>query len=324
MPYTPLTSPNDYNVKSSYFAGKPVAAFDPGKGISDTLRAVRLECQPYGSSTASFDVITTMDHVLGAFWQDEKLSKLTHICLGVWGPGYDGPPDKYIEQFIDHADKLPNLKAFFCGDIGQEDAELSWVQQGNMTEFLNAFPNLEVLVVRGIGFKLDNGLRHTSLKHLCYESTSGLSNRWESPSIVEYLANCSFPQLRHLELWVNSKGAYNDLLAQQAFPNLEYLGVRNAHDIDDFCSHALNNSPQLATLKVLDLSGNTLTDAGATALLKLPELKNMELLDLHHHYVSEELQEKLQSAGISINLGDPQTPDVCSDGELFYYTMVSE
>lgn len=315
MAYTPLTALNDYNSTSNTFAGKPVVVFDPATGITDTLRTIRLEGNPFDDSTPS------MEDVMEAFWKDEKLANVTSICLGVWGEVFDESPDTWIKQFIEHADKLPALRAFFCGDIGQEDAELSWVQQTNLSDFLDAYPNLEVLVVRGVGFELNEAQRHSSLKHLTYETTG---DEWESASIVKTLTTCSFPQLQHLELWINEKGAYDQLLSQQSFTNLQYLGVRNAYELDDFCADTLAGSPQLETLKVLDLSGGTLTDKGAQALLDNPAIKNLELLDLHHHYVTKEMQEKLNALGITVNLAEEQEPDDWGDDELHYYVMVSE
>lgn len=317
MAYTPLTVLNNYNGQSETFAGLKTVNYNPSEGITDTNVTYRLDCDPYGDNEIEFDDLAK------AFFNDPKVSELTTLSLGAWEEEmFDGTPEKPIKTIIENADKLPKLRAFFSADVGQEMSEMTWLNQTSHTELLEAFPNLEILQVRGIGLTLENALRHSSLKHFTYE-TSSYNGEYEDCSIVKTLMTCSFPQLQHLEIWVNEKGGYDEMLSQQMFPNLEYLGVRNAEDLDDFVIDALPNSPQLATLKVLDLSGGTLTDKGGEALLDNPAIKNLELLDLHHHYLSDEMMEKLRGLGIKVNLQEQQVADEY-DGEYYYYTMVSE
>jgi hypothetical protein len=60
-------------------------------------------------------------------------------------------------------------------------------------------------------------------------------------------------------------------------------------------------------LRSLDLSFGTLSDAGAGALLAGQPLTHLEMLDLHHHFVSEPVQSQLRAAlPGSVNLNNWQ------------------
>jgi hypothetical protein len=79
---------------------------------------------------------------------------------------------------------------------------------------------------------------------------------------------------------------------------------------------ALAAAPIVARLEVLDLSMGMLTDAGATALLTGQPLTHLRKLDLHHHFLSEpvmqRLRDELTEAGVEVDLseaGDPEDED---------------
>ncbi|MEZ4460144.1 MAG: BRCT domain-containing protein [bacterium] len=65
----------------------------------------------------------------------------------------------------------------------------------------------------------------------------------------------------------------------------------------------------LDQLKVLDLSMGTLGDEGAKALLENPKITNLDKLDLHYHYISDEMMEKLKGLPIQVDVSDQQDPD---------------
>ena len=54
-----------------------------------------------------------------------------------------------LAPFIEAADRLTGLTALFLGEMTCEENEISWIQQGDVTPLLRAFPRLEVLRVRG-------------------------------------------------------------------------------------------------------------------------------------------------------------------------------
>ena len=74
----------------------------------------------------------------------------------------------------------------------------------------------------------------------------------------------------------------------------------------DFCDMA---SKYIRQITALDLSNGSLTDKGGKLLLeKLPELPNIEILDVHHHYLSNEMMEELQKLSITVNLAEQEKP----------------
>jgi hypothetical protein len=76
---------------------------------------------------------------------------------------------------------------------------------------------------------------------------------------------------------------------------------------------AIADAPVLGRIAILDLSLGTLSDQGAKAILASPYLKQLKLLDLHHHYISEAAQKQLQSIGIHVNLDDPKEAESLDD-----------
>jgi hypothetical protein len=66
-----------------------------------------------------------------------------------------------------------------------------------------------------------------------------------------------------------------------------------------------------------------LDDTGAAALLQCPATRKLEKLDIHHHYCSDEMVQRLQVLGIEVDTGEQQEPDFY-DGEEQRYVAVSE
>jgi hypothetical protein len=58
------------------------------------------------------------------------------------------------------------------------------------------------------------------------------------------------------------------------------------------------------------------------ALLQSPAIARLEKLDLHHHYCSEAMVERLKGLGITVDAGEHQKPD--GDDEDDRYVAVSE
>ena len=65
----------------------------------------------------------------------------------------------------------------------------------------------------------------------------------------------------------------------------------------------------LDRIRVLDLSMGTLSDRGAEALLNNSKIKQLEALDVHHHYMSDAWVEKLKSLPIDVDTSDQQVDD---------------
>ena len=56
---------------------------------------------------------------------------------------------------------------------------------------------------------------------------------------------------------------------------------------------------------------------------RLPEFPNIEKLDLHHHYLSDEMMGKLEQLAIAVDLSEQEEADEW-DGKLWYNAMLTE
>ena len=73
----------------------------------------------------------------------------------------------------------------------------------------------------------------------------------------------------------------------------------------------------------------SLTDKGGELLLtKLPSYPNIEVLDVHYHYMSDEMVRKLEDLNhqhIEVNASEQEKPYTSSyDGEVYYTPMLTE
>jgi hypothetical protein len=149
-------------------------------------------------------------------------------------------------------------------------------------------------------------------------------------SLLDQVCKAELPVIEHLELWLGEDGygwsgsldQLQPLLEGKIFPNLKYLGLRDSEEADRI-AELIGSITLTRSLEVLDLSLGTLSDEGACALANSPQLNQLRLLDLHHHYISKEGQDKLRKLTCNINLDDPQ-PDDEDGGTKYRYVAVSE
>jgi hypothetical protein len=236
--------------------------------------------------------------VFADFLDRTDLDQTTGLVVGAWSFEMDTDSSHVVEALVSASDLLPNLEALFVGDIVSEECEISWIVQSDVTPLLNAYPGLTYLGVRGgNGLEL-SGLRHDRLTALVVES-GGLGGR-----VVRDIVAAQLPALRHLELWLGTPdyggtATVDDLaplLAGDIFPALTYLGLRDS-EIADQIAVAVADAPILKRIEVLDLSLGTLGDEGAAALLSSQVPARLHWLDLHHHFCSDEMVEKLLESG---------------------------
>jgi hypothetical protein len=101
------------------------------------------------------------------------------------------------------------------------------------------------------------------------------------------------------------------------------LGLCDAEIQDQVVAVALK-APLLPQLEVLDFSRGTLSDAGGQTLLEaVDRLKHLKKIDLSHHYLSDDMLEKLKHTGLPFDLSDQNRPEIW-DGEEHRYIAVSE
>jgi hypothetical protein len=326
------------------FGGKPVQDWTEETGIANPERyhyRIRLDYDE-----AEEGVLWT--DRFAAFLADPQIAAVTGLIVGAWEEVATGTPSANIVEALAAArEQLPNLKALFLGDIASEESEISWIQQSDISPVFTAYPHLEHFGVRG-----GNGLRFGALQHAHLKSLIVESGGLPAPALQD-IQGAQLPALEHLELWLGTPEYGGDirisdlapLLAEELFPNLRYLGLRDS-EIADEIAGAIANAPILQRIRVLDLSLGNLSDTGALALLHSPYLTRLEKLDIHHHYMSPEMVSRLtgvQSENIElepalpnsdsplpppgsvieIDVSDPQKEEEYG-GERYRYIAVSE
>jgi Leucine Rich repeat len=304
------------NENAAFFLDRPIADYDPKLGLVDPLNTLYRLRTDYDSDQSLVEMLTD-------FLAQPQVSQIPGIVLGMWD--YEGGSSAEVVECLAAAhDKLPNLKGIFLGDITFDEQEISWIIQSDVSPLLTVYPQLEYLRLRG-GEELSLGeVRHDRLKSLIIE-TGGLP-----ASVVQAVGQAHLPELEHLELWLGSADYGGDatvedlqpILSDHLFPKLQYLGLRDC-EIADAVATAIATAPILQQVKVLDLSLGNLGDVGATALLESPFVAQLTQLDIHHHYISAELVDRLQALGIEVDATDVQEPDEYN-GQEYRYIAVAE
>jgi hypothetical protein len=270
------------------FAGRPVrkvkARMETPTDPAGTAWRVTTD---YDGGSEKFD--RRFDALVNSAWAGEVRA----LVIGEWGESYD--TDAPVEKIVAAADKLPNLTALFLGEMVTEENEVSWIQQTDISPILKAYPRLQVLRVRGSTGLDVTPLRHESLREFAVE-TGGLPS-----GVIRQVGECELPALRHLELWLGTDDYGGDatvedlepVLAGSRWPQLRYLGLRNA-EIADMVAAGLAGAPVVGRIEALDLSLGMLSDVGAAALLAGQPLTHLRRLDLHHHFLSAEMMRRVR------------------------------
>jgi hypothetical protein len=324
------------------FAGLPVKDWEPGMEIVDpsaTLYRVSVSWEEGESGKRWTEKLaeflgfkrrapepaaprpTQLDSLLA----DPAAAQLPGLVIGPWEEVATGTGNhSAVEALIAAREHLPALRALFLGDITQEESEISWIQQSDVTPLLHAYPALEHFCVRGGEGLSFRSLRHERLKSLIVQ-TGGLS-----VEVVREICAAHLPALEHLELWlgVDDYGGNTEIadlepiLSGRLFPKLTYLGLRDSENADAIAA-AVATAPVTERIRLLDLSLGTLGDEGAAALLASPAVARLEKLDIHHHYCSEEVVQRLEALGITVDASERQEPEDY-DGRAHRYVAVSE
>lgn len=265
------------------------------------------------------------------FCETVETHRVRALIVGAWQEAYDSGPTGVIEALVAAKDRFPALRALFVGDMVMEECEISWIQQTDVTPLLAAYPQLEEFGVRGgTGLRFP-ALTHASLRRLTME-TGGLP-----AEVVRGVSASDLPALVHLDLWLGTSDYGGDsevadlegILSGARLPSLRELALRNS-EMQDEVATAVAAAPVVARLEVLDLSMGVLTDDGAAALLAGQPLTHLKKLDLHHHYLSEPVQERLrqslETAGVEVDLdrADADEDEDEDDGTVWRYVSVGE
>jgi uncharacterized protein (TIGR02996 family) len=289
----------------------------------EQLPAVAYRIEEAGYGEEGYGTIANLQ----AFLAEPGVGLVQALVVGsCWGFEYSSESSaEVVQTLIAARDRLTNLRSLFLGDILRRENEISWIRHSDITGLFDAFPDLEHFRVRGGDGLVLRELRHDNLKSLVFEA-SNLSR-----TVVHAVGASKLPSLEHLELWLGTDeyGAdttpddLDGILQGKHLPSLRYLGLRNSEIIDDI-PRVLAGAPVLERLRVLDLSLGTMTDRGAEALLAIPGLSRLEKLDIHHHYVSPALIERLSALGIQVDASDVREAEDIGAEELYRFVAHSE
>ena len=289
------------------YAGLPIA--DLNSADVRTLAAGEVVWQ---ISEDVYDSEETFEERFGRFLETVSTAEVRAIIIGGWGEAYERSSADVVRLLVENAARFPALRLLFFGEMSSEECEISWIQQSDVTPLLEAFPLLERLDVRGgTGLEL-RPVRHANLRMLRFE-TGGLP-----ASVVRGVAESEFPALKYLELWLGVSGYGGDatvadlapILSGERLPALRHLGLQDS-EIQDEIAAAVASAPVVARLESLALSMGVLTDEGAEALLSGQPLTHLKRLDLHHHFMSDAMTSRVETAlaGVEVDVSEQEEPD---------------
>lgn len=294
----------------STFANRKVIEFDPKTIITDpadTAYALRVkyEWKRYNNEP-DMEIVDKLRMLV----QDPLASQVEALVFGFWSR-YSDSSCHVVDALIDVHEQLPNLKALFIGDIDTSECMISWISQSDLSLLFVAYPQLEVMKIRGgsgLGFV---PLKHEKLKALIIES-GGLRRE-----VINQICTLELPALEYLELCLGSNeyggnSSIEDLMpiiSGQQFPKLKYLGLRNSEYSDDI-AFAIVQSPLIEQLIELDFSMGTLGDEGAEALLNCSAVHQLDSLNIDANCLSDQMVAQLKQLEIEIiaHVYIPQKP----------------
>lgn len=259
----------------------------------------------------------TFKQLLRAFAREPELEEVTALVLGNWGLfNVNDPSCDVAFELYKLRHKMPRLTALFAGDISGDEAELSWIRQWEWGAVINAYPELEEVVIRGgHGLHLA-GISHENLESLTVQS-AGLSDH-----VIKGIANIWAPKLEKLELWLGQRdhiepahlGECVEIIrplfwghvgagGRTGVPALTSLGLCNCSWIEELLED-IKEAPLMSRIKHLDLRMGVLEERGLESLLESPWLPQLETLWLEGNYIQDlELVDRLRSLGPEVILG---------------------
>jgi hypothetical protein len=256
--------------------------------------------------------------VFAAFLECEGIENITTLVAGMWGQ-YFQPAENAVQvtqAIIGARHRLPQLKNIYLGDIEQEECEISWIQQTDLSSLLLSFPHLECLSIKG-GENLSLGnIQHEKLTKLTIEASN------VSTVVVQEINRAILPNLEYLRIFTGDSGYGADSTVEdwhpilhhghEMFPKLSYLGICNSEYSDQVAFEITKEGglPILKQIKTLDLSEGTLGDEGVISLAYCPAVEQLKKLDIHHHYVSvgNAGMSRLKTFNIELDASDIQEP----------------
>ncbi len=206
-----------------------------------------------------------------------------------------------------------------------EECEVSWIIQGDYSKLWAAMPQLKALTIKGS--------TDLELGEICHEGLESLTIICGGlpVSVLRSIQGAKLPQLKKLLLYIGVEDygfdgdadTIKELLEKADFPNLTYLGIVDSEIQDDIAKIVLE-SKFMGQIHTLDLSNGTLTDKGGELLLEqLPSYPNIKKLDVHYHYLSDDMAGKLEGLPIEVDISEKNEPDEYR-GEIYMNAMLTE
>lgn len=256
---------------------------------------------------------------------DPEFPQVTELIIGNWAGAWEEDCQDILDKIVEHADKFSHVESLFVGDMEGEECEVSWILQGNYSSLWAALPNLKELVIKGS--------QDLELGDICHENLESLEIICGGlpSSVIESIRQAKLPNLKTLYLYIgiDNYGFDGDadtirrLLEEADFPKLEHLGIVDS-EIQDELTEVVLNSKFMSQIRKLSLSDGTLSDKGGELLAeKIPLYPNIQSLDLHHHFMSDEMVKKLQTLSVELDVSDQEEPDNYR-GEIWMYASLTE
>ncbi len=264
---------------------------------------------------------TMVDDILA----DPDFPGLTELRIGSWGSAWEGTCQPILDAIAANAERFSHIRKLFVGDMDFEECEVSWIVQGNYDALWAALPQLKELTIKGsTDLELGN-VRHEGLESLTI-ICGGLP-----ASVIEAIQNAKLPNLKKLLLYIGSdyygfdgdENTIRTLLEKADFPRLQYLGITDS-EIQDELARVVLESKFMTQIHTLDLSAGTLTDKGGALLLeKIPACPNIKTVDLHYHYLSDDMMRKLEELPVEMDLSEQNEPENYH-GDVWMNAMLTE
>lgn len=257
--------------------------------------------------------------------EDPEFPELEELIIGGWGGEFEDDCQPIIDGIIENTDRFSHITGLFVGDMDFEVCEVSWIMQGDYSGLWKAMPQLKELTVKGSMNLTLGAIQHENLESLTI-ICGGLGK-----GVLEEISRAKLPSLKKLLLYIGiddygfdgNADTVREMLAASDFPKLTYLGITDS-EIQDELTEVVLESKYIRQITTLDLSNGTLTDKGGKLLLeKIPGLPNIEKLDLHYHYLSDEMMKKLEDLPLAVDVSEQEEADEWN-GKLWYNAMLTE
>lgn len=298
--------------------GKPRCVFTPADGKMGKSKTYSYDYDEYedgkGAKTMVEDILA-----------DPEFPDLEELIIGGWGGEFEDSCQPILKAIAEKSDQFSHITKLFVGDMDFEVCEVSWILQGDYSRIWKAMPQLKELTIKGSTDLALGEIEHENLEALTI-ICGGLDQ-----DVIAEIETAKLPNLKKLLLYIGvqeygfngSADTIRSLLANSDFPQLTYLGIVDS-EIQDELTEVVLESKYISQIETLDLSCGTLTDKGAGLLLeKLPGLPNIRKLDVHHHYMSDEMMEKIEKLPMETDVSEQEEADEWN-GKLWYNAMLTE